>query len=104
MISNGSIYVLSVGGTSFDENGDPINASSVWIGPIECNIKPIRVNNKGKYIDGQFTQSSYEILVEMQDFEAEIVSLVNNQEGALGEFKVQDIEFLNYVQRVKITV
>ena len=104
MIVNGSLYYLVSGGIELDSDGDPISVTPVWSSAIPCQLVPIRNSNKGKYEDGQFSQSSYEIIIMPMDFTAKTVSLVDNNEGALGEYRVQDIEFLDVVKRVKITV
>lgn len=106
MIVNGLLYTKSetIGSTSFDTNGDPIKSESIWIEPIPCHIITVRKDEKGIYADGRFTQSTYEILIELQDYEAKIVRIENDHGKNLGEFKVQNIEFLKYVGKVKITV
>jgi hypothetical protein len=46
----------------------------------------------------------YEILIEMQPFESDRIRLTNNRGKVLGEFQVQNVQFLDLVGRVKIIV
>ncbi len=87
-----------------DDNGDPVAARAALDDPIKCNIKTIKHNNKGVSIDGTFKQASYEILIKLQDFDAELLTITNSRNKNLGVYDIQDIEFLDVVKRVKITV
>jgi hypothetical protein len=104
MITNGSIQKQVSSGTGLDENGDPVVSNPVWSEPIPCLIKTIKHDNKGIYPDGKFTQASFEILIEMQEFEAERILLKNSRNNFEAEFEIQDIQFLDLVGRVKIIV
>ena len=74
--------------------------------PIPCNWKANKWDKKGKTVDGVFTQAQFEILVELQDFTAETVTLYDTTvaERNLGEFTVQSIEPLAATGATKITV
>ncbi len=101
---NGTIcYQIKTGGGT-DTSGDPIPVSSSWSDPVECNIRTNTHNNKGTYQGGQFTVSAYEILLEATEFSAERVRITNNRDISLGEFQVQNTQFLDNVGRVKIIV
>lgn len=104
MIINGTIQKQISSGTGFDESGDPIVSDPTWSEPIPCLIRTIKHDNKGIYPDGKFTQASFEILIEMQEFEAERILLKNSRNNFKAEFTIQDIQFLDLVGRVKIVV
>ena len=96
-----SYKVLSGGG--LDGNGEPIISTVSWSEPIRCLYKTVKHSNT-IYQQGKFTDKSYEILIESRDFQADTVKLTNDRTQFLGEFEVQDIEFVNRSGRVKITV
>lgn len=103
MNTNGTLRykITTAGGT--DGNGDPIPASSEWSQPISCFIIAIMRNNKGKYQDGRFTQSSFKITLEKQEIPWAILELT--RDGVkLGEFETQDQQPLNSVNRIHIIV
>ena len=106
MRTNGILQVLeSSNSASFDKNGEPIEAvnGSNWSSPIPCSIKTVKHHHKGTYEDGGFTVSSYEILMEVGEFEAARIKLEKGGKS-LGEFAVQDIQELSSVGRIKIIV
>lgn len=86
------------------DDGMPKKASEDWDVKIPCNIQTNMQNNKGNYKDGKFTQFAFTVYFPMQKFEAKRVRLTNNRNQIIGDFEVQSIEFLDLVQRVKITV
>jgi len=104
MIINGTIQTLLIQESSLDEDGDPIPVEEVWSEAIPCHIKTIKHDYKGIYTDGNFEQASYEILLKIQEFEAKKIRIQNNRAQVLGEFKVQDIQFLDLVKRIKLLV
>lgn len=102
MIINGKIlYQVKSGGGIV--NGNPVPVQVDWL-PIECNIKTNSNTTKGRYIDGNFRMASYEVLIELTDFTANRVKLVDIMGRDLGEFPVQSIEHLEAVQNTKIVV
>lgn len=95
--------------SKFAENGDPVGIPENWITPIECLIKTVMHNRKGKYEGEKFTASSYEVLIESPQLERVIsevtdAKLINDRGVVLGVFPIQNVQFLDTVQRVKITV
>lgn len=104
IIANGHIKVLVKAGGGKDAKGNPIKVSYTPGTPIECNIKTNTHNNKGVYVDGKFTQSKYILLIDMDpSFTADRIS-INYHGKDLGDFQVQDIEYLDAVDSIKITV
>lgn len=104
MINNGSVQILLGTGTGLDENGDPIVAIDNWGESIPCQIETIKHDYKGIYQDGEFERASYRVYLEMQEFEGSRVRLTDNRNKNIGEFQIQDIQYLDIVQRIKITV
>lgn len=103
IIENGTLQTIEKTGGGI-VNGRPVRVEQVFGDPIPCNLKTITHNNRGKAIDGEFTQASYEVLVDVPTFTAERVVLTNNRGVRLGEFRVQDVQYLDCVNAVKITV
>ena len=105
IIVNGYIQVkVKTGGGML--NGRPKPVTVTMSDPIPCNWKANKWDKKGKTVDGVFTQAQFEILVELQDFTAETVTLYDTTvtERNLGEFTVQSIEPLAATGATKITV
>ena len=63
---NGTLRYLISESASFDEDGVPTQGTANWSDPVECFIRTITHNNRGTYQDGQWTQASYEVLIERQ--------------------------------------
>lgn len=105
IIENGYITtkVKSGGGM---KNGRPQPVVVVDSDPIPCNWKAQKWDKKGKVKDGVFTQAQFEILVELQEFTAETLTLYDTTvtERLLGEFAVQSVEPLAATGATKITV
>lgn len=103
IIENGYIRTQATTGGGLNEDGDPIPLDTAWSGPIPCNIRTNQRNSKGKVNGNTFEVASYEVLIEMQPFDAVRVKL--ERAGVeLGEFQVQDITPLDSVDAIKITV
>lgn len=106
IIANGTLQTIEkTGGGLLD--GRPVEVVETIGNPIECNIKTITHDHKGVVVDGVFTQSSYEVLIDtvaIPDFTYESVILTDNRGKRLGKFRVQDIQHLDCVDAVKITV
>lgn len=100
---NGTIQYRILSGGGLDENSEPIKSDSSWSDPIRCLYRSIK-HTHGIYQQGKFTDSSYEILIESQEIEVDMVKLTDDRNKMLGEFEVQDIVFLERSGRVKITV
>lgn len=103
IIENGTLQTIEKTGGGM-KNGKPVKVEEVIGNPIPCNLKTITHNHKGKTIDGVFTQASFEVLIDVPVFSAERVILTDNRGVRFGEFRVQDIQHLDCVNAVKITV
>lgn len=105
IIANGELRVKRVEGGGLNADGYPILPSISWGEPIKCSIKANSKASIGITTNRNvFETSSYEVLIEQQPFDADIVSL--ERDGvALGEFAVQgEPEQLNIVCNTKILV
>lgn len=105
IIENGYIQVdVKTGGGML--NGRPQPVTVTISDPIPCNWKANKWDKKGKTVDGVFTQAQFEILVELQEFSAETVTLYDTtlDTRLLGMFQVQSIEPLAATGATKITV
>lgn len=101
---NGTIqYKITSGGGGRDPKGNPIPVNSTWCEPIDCLIKTIK-HNHNLYREGKFKTSSYEVSLETQGFDADMVKLTNDGGKILGEFEVQNVEDVGGSGRIKITV
>lgn len=103
-MKNGTLQYAIVSGGGIDSNHLPVAVATSWSDPIDCLIITNTHNNKGTYQDGKFTVCAYEIHIEKQAFSAKRVKLTNSRSVDLGEFQVQDVQFLDLVRKVKILV
>jgi hypothetical protein len=105
IIENGYIQVSrKTGGGML--NGKPQPVAVTLSEPIPCNWKAQKWDKKGKVRDGVFTQAQYEILIELQEFDSETLTLYDTTVGRrlLGLFEVQSVEPLAATGATKITV
>lgn len=88
-----------------DSKGYPITSDDIWGAPIECAIKTNSQASVGITTSGNtFETSAFEVLIEEQPFDGEIVELVRNN-VRLGLFQVQGkSELLTAVGCIKILV
>ena len=82
--------------------GEPVTTS--WSDPVPCKYYATELDNKGRYEDGKFHQSSYTITTENMDFDADFVRLFDNRGKLRAEKEVISIETLDLVQRIKIII
>ena len=107
IIENGTIEIKSKKVRGLDiGNGFPIPSDKVvWGGPIPCQWKANKYSNLGKSEGGNFTVAHYSILIESeQEFTAEQIRLKDNYGNVLGEFSVIEVEPLQAVCQLRITV
>lgn len=100
---NGTIQYKIKSGGGMDPKGNPMPVTFTWCDPIDCSIKTL-YHKHDIYREGKFKNSSYEVLLETQDFEADLVRLTNIKGKVLGEFEVKDIAYIERSGRVKLTV
>lgn len=102
---NGSLqYAIERLDGDIDELGNPVPAIIVWSEPVPCSIATRADNRKAKYVDGEYHQQSYDVLIECcYDFRANIVKLTRKDEY-LGEFQIISKATCPSFNRVKIVV
>ena len=87
-----------------DDDGIPVPGYTDWGDDIECKYFANINNNKGRYPDGVFKQTAFEITTEDMSFDAKIIRLKDRKGNIVCEKEVQSLEELENVQRIKITV
>ena len=76
IIANGTIETKIKTGGGIDPDTDyPIAPSVSWGNPIECQYRANKYSNKGKANGEAFTIASYEILIDEQPYDAEMLRL-----------------------------
>ena len=106
IIENGVVQIIRTSGGGI-VNGRPIPVQTTLSKPIPCNLKTLHEDKRGKVIDSVFVKASYEVLIDtlyIPSFTAEKVIITDNRGNVKGEFRVQDIQHLDCVNAVKITV
>lgn len=103
IIANGKLQVVETVGGGL-KNGNPVKVQEVLGEPILCNFTTNKNDHLGRYEAGTFTRAKFIILIDMQNFNAEYVVLNTIRGVKVGKFRVQDIQFLDAVENVKITV
>ena len=103
IIDNGTIRTVKKTGGGL-VNGNPVKVEEVLSEPVPCHFTTNTNDHLGRYEGGTFTRAKYVILIETQDFDAEHVILTTRRGVEVGKFRVQDIQFLDEVASVKITV
>jgi hypothetical protein len=106
IIPNGYIETKVKTGGGIDDDGYPVEPEADWGDPIPCQYTINNYSNKGKANGEAFTIASYSILVEQmpQSYDSEQIRLTSNSGKELGEFSVIDVEQLEAVSQIRITV
>jgi hypothetical protein len=106
IIENGTIQTISTTGGGM-LHGRPVEVQETRSEPMWCNIKTNTDDRKGRTVDSVFRRTEYEVLIdtaEVERFTAERVVLTDNRGHELGEFRVQDVQHMDAVGAIKITV
>lgn len=102
---NGKLYIQTLSGGGINEYGEPIASQYAWGPVIPCIIETISDTRKGRYEDGRFRQSSFNILFCSVCPITSIKRVRLERKGeVLGEFDVISVESFEGVGRVRITV
>ena len=105
IIANGTIRVkVKTGGGIDPVTRFPVMPEVSWGEPIPCQYIPNRHDKLGVASGEHFTVATYTILIEEQPFTAEQIRLSDRDGVVLGEFSVRQIEPLDAVCQVRITV
>lgn len=106
IIENGHISLVTTSGGGIT-NGIPVPVREIVGKRYPCNIRVVKRDRQGTTIDSKFTQASYEVLIDsviIPHFETEKVVLTDNRNNSLGQFAVQDVQYLDGVGAIKIVV
>lgn len=104
IIENGTIQVVETTGGGF-LNGNPVPVTETLGDPIPCNIRVVKNDKRGNYVDGKFTQTQLVILIELQPFTAKRVKVTDTLRGVdYGTFYVQAIQQLHATGATQIDV
>lgn len=101
---NGRIQSQIVSGGGENEYGETIAAQTTWGEKVNCKYQANTMNNRGRYTDGEFTQSAFTITITDMNFTANVIRLFDSRDNEVCIKEVQSLEVLESIQRVKITV
>lgn len=106
IIANGTIEPkIKTGGGIDPETGHPRRPEASWGDPVPCQFVPGAHDKLGMTKDGErFTLAAYVIFIEEQPFHAGQIRLKGRGGTVIGEFSVRQIEPLDAVCEVRITV
>ena len=101
---NGYFKTTVISGGGFDTIGQPKAVTETVGVTVNCHIQTVTNNKQGKYEDGRFINSSFEIFIDYnKSFNAENIEIFKNEQS-VGKFPIQSVEHLQLVGRTKITV
>lgn len=104
IIENGTIQAVEKTGGGF-QGGRPVSVTETLGDPIPCNIRVVKNDKRGTYVDGKFTQTQLVILIELQPFTATRVKVTDTLRGVdYGTFDVQAIQQLHATGATQIDV
>lgn len=106
IIANGTIETKrkTLSETKFDGNGFPVAPTAPeWGEPIECQYVG-KQNNLASASGEPIREVSYSVFIEEQPFDAEQVRLKDRSGNVLGEFSVIQVEPLEAVCEMRITI
>lgn len=98
---------IHVAGGIDEATGMPFPESETWTDPIECQYVPNRRNTVGANREGKFRIASYEITVNMLDwniYDVSMIRLINEKKEVITEAEVLTLDELEAIQRIKITI
>lgn len=105
IIPNGTIETKQKTGGGIDpETGHAIPASVVWGAPIPCQYSASKHDWQAQKRGEAITQRSYTVLIEEQPFTAEQIRLRDRSGKEVGEFPIKQIEPLEAVCQLRISV
>ncbi len=106
IIENGTIELLtSKTGGGLNQQGYPNKVEKTWGSPIPCQFSVQAINLQGKVQNEPATTPSYTIYIEDMEVATEQLRLTDGRTGvSLGEFSIKQIEPLEAVCQLRITV
>lgn len=106
IIANGTMQEVLAHGGGFDEYGAPVTEGNETIGEaVPVNISGSRRKDNQTEDGGvAFTSATYDVLCEQTAIEASEVILRDSRGGRMGRFRIQDVQYLDCVDAVKLSV
>lgn len=110
IIENGTLQtIIKTGGGTL--KGVPIPVSETLGEVFLCNIKPIKYSSNAdgsgggmQAVDSAFVRAKYEVLIETDNFNADKVILKDSRGNTLGEFRDFQVQYMDFVNVVKLTL
>lgn len=101
---NGLIQSKIISGSTLNEHGEPVQGTEKWTNKTECTYRANMKRNNGKYEDGVFTQSEYEVIVFDMNFTGSEIKLYNRKGELICNKPIISTQELEAVQRIKLIV
>lgn len=102
---NGTLEFATMPHAVIDKNGNPIAETSTD-SECRCTIETITENRNGRNDAGQYMNASYSVLLDEDsvedDFNPSLVTLIHDDKGNLGQFKVQRIEHYHLTRSIQL--
>lgn len=98
---------VSLGGGFDEETALPNAETESWTDPIECQYYPNNRNTVGAYKESVFRIASYEITINMLDwniYNVSMIKLLNSNGVEIAKKEVLTLDELEDIQRIKITI
>ena len=110
MVKTGYISFITESGGGYDVNGNPVAATKTATDFIKCNLR-VFTKEYRTLVDGQYLQGSYSCYIQQILLPETLVlsavmkvQIQDNNAHPLGSFQIQNVEYLNLTQRVKLVV
>jgi hypothetical protein len=105
IIENGFVRGKNITEKGFDVNGNPIEASETLGEPIPCYIRQLKHDFLARTEQGNnYISASYEVLIDLQQFDYEHINLEYSNGKVLGDFRILYIQDLAAVNATQILV
>ena len=109
MVKTGYISFIMESGGGFDENGNPIAATKINSEFYPCNLA-VQTKEYKLLVEGQYQQAKFSIIIDNSlIYSLDLSNLTQIQlndlrNNDLGIFQVQNKEFLDLTNRLKLVV
>lgn len=105
IICNGTIEAKRKSGGGIDPTtGYPVACEVSYDEPIACQYLIAKLDRQALQGGVPATEASYEVLIEMQPFDADQVRLTDIHTGEVGEYSVISVEPLEAVWQLRIII
>jgi hypothetical protein len=109
MVKTGYISFITQGDFLFDADGNPLDPTKSYGVLIPCNIQTITKEFR-TLVDGQYFQGNYscyfdQVHVSRLDLSViRQIRLCDNRKNVLGDFQIQNVEYLDIAKKIKLIV